>query len=462
MGLPLLLALTLPALGQELVWHTTDLGTPGGPYPVGASVRVWGPTGEVFLLRHEHERLAVATGEPYRQSAVLEQFRCLPARDPSSWCAHVVNEGQWPIGTVDEGNHMLHPSMVVRDMGPVRRLTLVRATRGYRYACPSHPDGRTQWDLAAFEVDSGKGVVSTVPLEFARGPDDCTDWGRLEVQMGADRVPWACYTHADEAIGDRVRCRRQTEPLHWSEVLDLPHRWEADHPSFALVGGHPLVAVHETDGRGHRIRLHGPGARREPIDLDDDAFLERRKNYPSIASEAGHTVVAYEVGSDTTPSVWLRSCDAGDACTDYRPDSVDDAWHEESFEGPQGLAAHPQVAIDTGAGRLFLAYGSNVAVDPRTATRARIQLATRCLATPDAPFDLFALPTPAEPAHDQVFGYGRPALELDRHHRMVHLAVIEATDWEGRMPDLDDPDTDSTLRWMRASYADLPPCPAVD
>ena len=458
MGWAWLLAACSVAFGQSPTWHATEVsGGTGGPFAVGTSVRVWGPTGEVFLLRHDHQLLPLSNGtELLMQSATLEQWRCLDG--PDGYCADATHQGRWMVGSTDEGNHMLHPSMAVHDLGEVRRVSIVRATKGYRYTCPQQPDGKTQWDLAAFEFHSGRGVVSMVPLEFARNASECTDWGRLEVQVDDDGVPWACYTHADEAVGDAVRCRKQTSPLRWGEVIDLPRLWEADHPSFVLHDGQPVVAVHEAQGSDHRLRLHLPDPTLSPIDFDGEAEDQVRKNYPSLNGSDGIYRLAYEAGPGSKPVAYLRSCDAaaGD-CSDYEPGSPNDGWAEEGFAGAEGIAGHPEFAVDAAARREFLAYETNVAAAP--AVHNRVRVATRCIG--DTDWLELAPREPDAQINDQVLGFGRPAFVLDTVHQLMHLSVIEATAWEGKLPDLHDPATDARLFWLRASYADLPACPVA-
>ncbi len=80
--------------------------------------------------------------------------------------------------------------------------------------------------------------------------------------------------------------------------------------------------------------------------------------------------------------------------------------------------------------------------------------ATRCLNI--ATGWTFEEPRPVVGSMDQSLVYGTPALVLDRHNQMVHLAFAELGHLQGSTPDLT---AGGDVFWLRASYAGLPSCP---
>jgi hypothetical protein len=430
------------AMAQSLTWHATDVsGGDGVPFAVGTTMGLWSPGDEVYFVRAEHE--VQADGDRH-QSAILSQWRCQGA------CATPELVGEWPLGRRDAGRHLLHPSVVVHDRGDVRQLFAARATYGYRHGCAPNADGTGRWDLAAFEAHGGVGVVSTVPLEYARDETECTDWGRLQLTADDDGVPWVCYTHASPTSADRVRCRSRAAPLQWGPPEEVPTGGSTDHPSVAVYDGEPIVVVHTVRGADHHAELMLPGAATPLVLLGPPEVL--RVNDPVVATGAGRVFVAVETGTTTRPFVRVYDCDlTASDCTDPSSWSHDDLLRGELFD-----ASHPEIAVDPSARRLFVAVKTNVAPRPGVNVHRRVRVATRCLDDDD--WQLLTPPEPADPSHDQALGYGRPLMVADPLYRVLHLSILESALWDERLPEMDDPSVDTVHRWLRASYADLPTC----
>jgi len=447
-----------------LTWHVTHVANDidsVGESPAGVALRQWGPASEVFLFHHGM-RIFTGGGTPIaRHAGRFTAFSCDTPGAGEDWCENVTEESREVIGATQFGAHYLHPAMGIRKInsGADRELLLSRAVYDYWGSVGCSPVGNSErWDLVSYTWDTTNGLTDTHPIEAATIPAQCTDFGVTEVKFDGSGTGRACYTNSDPSTHDTVHCNEQGTGIDWGNVEELepinPFMDDADHPSFVMSGGAPTVVHHEGDGSEHWISFRPGASGATEFRFDDATAKNFRKDHPVIVENDDEMRVVYQFGEGTNARIMYKWCDdtSGD-CDDYTADPTNtnsDDWHEEIVTDSHRDAAHAELLVDVGQQREFVAFTYDTTVNG--SQWRRVVVGTRCVGQ-DNDWDFFEPRTPDVSTDDQALNFGRPSMVLDRAHDVVHIAFVEADEWEGNQPSYITGGS-GDLYWARASYAD--------
>jgi hypothetical protein len=453
-----------------MTWHVDEVPnnvSGAGESPLGVSVRQWGPTSDVFVFFHGTREMTVG-GQTYnRQAGRLKHYTCDPAGGGYDYCETATLDNDDQIGPFSRGNHLLHPAMAIKGISGGRELRLSRAEFDYGGAnCPVYSGGQgqpdqEQWDLVAYKWNTTNGSISDQAIEAAFSANECTDFGITELAFDGSGTARAYYTHGDPATHDAVHCNEEATGSTWNNVIHYEALgglfYDADHPSFVLDGGDPIVVHHETNGTAHAISFRPADPLATDFSFDNSSVSTFRKDHPRMVKSTDGLRVVYMFAEDANARLMYRWCDdlSGD-CDDYTADPTNtgnDDWYEEVVTGDTDHhdVNYPEIRVDYGERREFVAFSYD-ANGTLPGQHRRVAVGTRCIGAGNS-WSFFEPRTPPSSTWDQVLHYGRPSLVLDKNNDMLHLVFVEAEEWETLTPDYDSGGV-GDVYWARASYAD--------
>jgi len=444
----------LPVLG--LTWHETEIDPAG--VPQGVSIRNWGPTGDNFLFYDHVEPVYVGGAlTSYDNVTSFAHYSCDAAGGGYDYCETVTLEDDLDVGsTINTGfdpsdTHAMHPASAIRKVSSDFELTLSRAEPEGTHTC-ADIGGLPTWDLMSYvyRTDTAS-ITDTLAIQRADNAADCQDHGKTELAYDGSTAH-ACYTVTTQSTGDLVQCNEDDGSSgEWGSAVDLARVDEEDHPSFVLDGSDRVVAAHaydSSDDHSIEVRL-ADGSTSELISLHGST----KKNHPETSWNNDVLRVVYRHDQGANADIAYKRCHTSGTndCSDWdSPGDPNDDWQESYIVEDKFGASHVEHVVDVGAQREFVAFYFNGG--SAGAPKQRVLVGSRCLHD-DWEFDLPR--TPDTGTDDQVLNYGTPSLVLDRVEEVVHIAFIEADEFDDQHAD---PEQDGQIYWMRANYDGLDSC----
>ncbi len=441
-------------------WYETEIAY--DDTAVGASIRNWGPSGDVFVFVNHVDEVVDGLGvSTYNNETTIYHYECDAAGGGYEFCENATLIDEEDVGSTNVSSlpHAMHPASAVRFYSSgEQELTLSRNEEEGTYVCGA-PGGNLVWDIVSYVYRTTSGsVVESLPIQRADSAAECEDHGKTEVKYDG-ATAHACYTTID-ASGDYVQCNEDDgDPYEWSSTEDLTAASEEDHPTFVIDdNGDRITAVHAFNGSAnHEILLRLADGTPVAISDNDDS----KKNHPELSGNTDGIRVVYHHDPEGMGDfrIAYKGCNLSSTvdCSDYGyPGDPTDDWVEEYItDDVYGSnyyfqAKHAEHVKDLALEREFVAfqYNSYTASEPRL----RVIVGTRCFG---GSWDFEQPRVPDDVDDDQSLIYGTPGLVLNKNEKLVHVAFAELAEMDGNEPTTTD---GGDAYWLRASYADLPSC----
>ncbi len=469
-------------------------GTENEDFPIGAAIRNWGPTDDVFIAWDV--LIPTAAGDLETENeALFKHYVCSDNDD----CATTSASATIAMGDPVNYQNALHPSLGIKRappagaappylLQPVETRLLIRqdagdcdldgddATDGAAAGAPE----REGLDLHAFHYDewSGHDPVNDVTRADIGTYGVCEDHGFSRTRFRSG-VAHTCFTF-DTAplvmgISQKIACNDDTyvSALSWAGHRDLSNLdtlgspANEDHPGFDFFGSTGVLGVagHQKVGaNSHFIRAHFPVATSPPTETVitlDTASVEL--NNPDVFAANGFLHTVWQRNTETAAGILYRRCDVEGArsgggtkdcklLTDWdATESVVDSTTLDVTGKPyvNRSARFPQLAID--GKRQFVVYQYD---DDSSLPlfKTRVMVASRCEG--DATWDVELVRTPDATTDDQAIVYGRPSIVVNADENVVHVAFVEFDEYLNGF-EMETPD-DSDLFWYRTGYSSCP------
>jgi len=441
----MILWLLLPSLAQaQWVGNLVESDT-ASTAVVGAAIRQWGPTDEVFMVFEVRDTNTLVN----EHHVHIGEWEC---NNTSCSSASFVNSSASPMDLLNDLRHdqYAHPAMAIKREGPSEGRDLIVTMRGRAddecdgsgpYATGGATETVTKyldvvgrwWSTNPVGLGSGTvrmdaldSVCENAQYSFTRYDRNTYDaHAAYDWEETPDVVSGPTYVPADVFVADypdggpwshEAIWRGATEPnLHYAPTFDFYDDGAGN--------ARRVVAYHDVTASS--VEVAHPD---EPDPWNSDAAFSTAVGQwnPSIKVQGDRVDVVTATGSNIN----YNTCS-----TTFSVDCRNDAdWTEEII-----ATNATEASVVSDGDRLFIVSSSNT-------NGSEVKVRTKCVGDPSWSVEA---PRSVPTGESQMLYSGRPYVALNKKDNVLHVVFIEN---ENGLPNEDTGDA----FWFRRSYADCP------